>query len=415
MTALRRLSQPIQAPSISLPDLARRLSSAVSATFSIGIFSKTPSSGAQSPKHQDSQSILERSGRSPNGKHRKWSGSSRQQVPSDQPTTPISITLRKASNLDSLSASPGDAQSEVSPTGLENQAGSIQINPPSVELVAFYSQHTEGDALPQEELGSHRLHMAASVIHEDCRIQMPQIPDSVHGRQQSGVADPAITVADVHVSPGTFITNNTSTRASPGRSEVLQRVSTIQFRSRRSVHEVIWREDETTSVSTSNSCGSHGSSSPERSEQFQIINPHSPDVDSTTSIPSPTTTGDALNAPFLDTENDSSSRQPRANLLQFSWDEPDVPPVLIRNQEVKGAPQTNHEYFYPGPNLSGMKKSTRPNSQHLEGEICLCRCSIPWLISKAIGSQVGLGMQQIPSAPLSRHSRTETIWERLTA
>ena len=315
--ALRRLSQPSLASSILLPGVVRRLSNAVSATFNIGTTPSTPKSGAQSPQDRCTKSLLERSNESPNLRPAYRNGSAQRPMFTDHLDTPASITVRKASNPYLFPARPYENKLVVSPSDLETQAGATQINPPSVELVAFYSEHRQGVS-PQSGLAGCGLGVATSVIHENCRISMQRSPAFGHSRRQSGVADPAITLADVHIAPGTFLTNNTSSKASLAPPDIPQRVSAIQFRSRNSVHEVIWREDETTSIS-SHSCSSHGSSSPDRSAQFQTISPLSPDLDASASDPSRNPTGQGLHIPFLDPEQDLGSTQSQAKFFQFSW------------------------------------------------------------------------------------------------
>ncbi|KAL9099653.1 MAG: hypothetical protein Q9163_004880 [Psora crenata] len=75
---------------------------------------------------------------------------------------------------------------------------------------------------------------------------------------RSTAAGSAITLADVHIAPGTFTLDRKSRKPSMVSRRSPCPLSVVQFRSHSSVHEVIWREDESTSESGSSKIVSPG-------------------------------------------------------------------------------------------------------------------------------------------------------------
>ncbi|KAL9129106.1 MAG: hypothetical protein Q9217_002349 [Psora testacea] len=75
-------------------------------------------------------------------------------------------------------------------------------------------------------------------------------------RPRSTTAGTAMTLADVRVAPGTFYVDAKSRKPSMASRRSSRRLSMVQFRSRSSVHEIIWREDESTSESGSSKIAS---------------------------------------------------------------------------------------------------------------------------------------------------------------
>ena len=329
MITLRRLSQPILAPPISLPGVARRMSNALSVAFNIRTSPKSPSFGDQSPEDCSIESLMERSNRSSNNKSTHRCQNRQRLASKDQPETPASITVRKASSAHQFNAHPHDTKLVVSPNHLHAQTNAVHIKPPNIELVAFYSEHRQ-ECLPQNGLVNSGPGMEASEALRSCTgcgSCMPQLTSFTDSRRQSVVADPAVTFADVHIAPGTFIVYNMPSRASLALPDAPQRVSAIQFRSRNSVHEIIWKEDDDATSTSSNTCSSLRSSSPDREAQFETILPLGPHVNGSTPHSPQLTTNQGLHIPFLDSVQGPSHAQPRAKLSQVSWDVRKVSPT----------------------------------------------------------------------------------------
>lgn len=258
--------------------------------------------------------------------------------------TPASITVRKASvAYDSLSRSANRPPRTMKRRSTNFQSP-VQIHPPSVELVAFYSEHRQDPAAHGGSLLSDLEKIDTGNLRQNrgrANSRARRMDDQAEN-QYSGVADCAVTFADVHVAPGTFATDSIAKKASMTAEEVPQRVSTVQFRSRNSVHEVVWREDETVSGS-SMSCSSNGSSSPNQTTQFCTIADAS-SASGNSTIGSRVITEGGFPIPFLREEEIQGHDEPRDSLSQFTWDLNGVMPSTGRRSEDRGDP-----FFEPLP------------------------------------------------------------------
>ena len=174
--------------------------------------------------------------------------------------TPATITLRKASNIYTNSPISTSMSASLSHEGEQTRPADA----PASELLAFYSSSTFGkapalaDARFPESAGAHTSLRKQPAIMFDSEPQflrrdsksVSQINDISNARRYSIPAEAALTFADVHVAPGSFTIGAKSGEQSLVNGEFSRRISTVLFQSRNSVHEIIWREDETTSDSS---------------------------------------------------------------------------------------------------------------------------------------------------------------------
>ena len=171
--------------------------------------------------------------------------------------TPATITLRKASNV--YATSP--ITTSMSAT-LDRECEHRRVeDAPACELLAFYSSPTLTNKPTLSDLSSLESPEAASSLKEQpiitadmgsTRVQsesrsVSQFSAMSNARRCSVPAEALLTFADVHVAPGSFAVEAKSRRQSLVPTEFNRRISTVHFLSRDSVHEVIWRADETTS------------------------------------------------------------------------------------------------------------------------------------------------------------------------
>ena len=177
---------------------------------------------------------------------------------------PSKIYVRKAS-----AARRPTLGNTVDPRDIAEPSGHvpepIQIAPPAVELVAFYAEHRQQY---RQSSPAARTYSVSVPKSRKGSIAMPTFTNTE--RRKSEAAGVAITYADVHIAPGTFVSSPSRTMTWQNPEVFVQRVSAVQLRASNSVHEIIWREDETLS-SSSISPSSHGSSSPHQATQFITI------------------------------------------------------------------------------------------------------------------------------------------------
>ena len=171
--------------------------------------------------------------------------------------TPATITLRKASNV----YAPIPITTSMSASLSREREHKRAADAPASELLAFYSSPTldKGPALTRlsspQSLEVPRSLKEQPTFSSGIEFQsvwgrsksVSQFSDISNARRCSQPADAALTFTDVHVAPGSFAVGPKSRRQSLVPTEFSRRISTVQILSRDSVHEVIWREDETTS------------------------------------------------------------------------------------------------------------------------------------------------------------------------
>ena len=337
MSALRRLSQPVNEDTQGLSGPLRRLSLAIASTlgFSDDLSSSTETVVGRrlSKEHQNNGVCAEGSSREADFKRSGNVTPVQDRRPAPLLNIPATISIRRASGVTPSTLTGGLETASKAETPPQEQG--TRISPPSVELVAFYSEHKQtaiympsiSQASPTSEprKRTHSLTTAAN-------------PTDV--RRQSCAADLAITYADIHIAPGTF-SLSPNAREQPSASEAAaQRVSAVQLRSSSSVHEIIWREDESGSGS-SISCSSQGSSSPLRATQFPTIS--TPNLDYAASLNQSSVVGSSKEnqIPFLVqgesvVHGESVVNEPTQDgLSEFSWDKPN-PAAKPENEQTKG-------------------------------------------------------------------------------
>lgn len=363
VTALRRLSQPVPPGLISSPNAARRISTAVSATLGFRVTPKASSSGSQSPENNTVKSPIQRLHQSSFQRSVDQGGCRRASTSRDQLEVPATITVRKASTTDRYESRSISTKPVVTSN---HKNGEARINPPSVELVAFYSENRKG-ATPQTSHRTFDTSMAALTHRETRPNSIAQLNEFTNSRRQSVAADVAITFADVHIAPGTFGAQHVPRLGTLGFNEITQRASTVQFRTRDSVHEIIWREDEAHSGG-SFSCSSHGSSSPDRSTQFQTIGGLAPDDNASHSEPPQEIMEQNTTVPFWNPSDDLSSTQRQAGLLKFTWKAPEDAPASEVERHTGGASSTSPVAHDPSKNFTNptISEHSSPEAEEVD-------------------------------------------------
>lgn len=265
VNTLRSLS--FHAPVRSKSQGLQRVSTAFANTFNL--FRPNPAvSFADVPSHQASKKAEEASRRS--SAHSK--SLAYRDINHRRPTfekgkdvlqtleTPATITLRKASKVDVASPLKTSMGASLS----REQECERAVDAPASELLAFYSTSasekgaTPSDISSSESAKAPRSPREQSAITLEVEAQsfrersksVAQCHDVSDARRCSTPAEATLTFADVHVAPGSFANEPKSSKQSSLPAESNRRISVVQFRSRNSVHEVIWREDDTTSGSS---------------------------------------------------------------------------------------------------------------------------------------------------------------------
>lgn len=214
--------------------------------------------------------------------------------------TPSSITLRRAS-LFRVSNLPRSSMSASLSCEDDDRVRDADALPS--ELLAFYSSLADED----EKLRTFDHTQPTTPLQA---ISTGDINESnINARRHSGLAATAVTFADVFVAPGTFTISSKPRKESlAAAGQPARRISVVQFRSRNSIHEVVWREDETSSGS---SLGiSPQTSSSLQSQKSKISSPKSE-------------TRAAQNARLTTIRNtpvtSSKSDQPSTTMFQWTW------------------------------------------------------------------------------------------------
>ena len=210
--------------------------------------------------------------------------------------TPATITLRKASNVYAISP----VTTSMSASLTREREHKSAADAPASELLAFYSSRTLDKRPTLTELPSPESVEAPRSLKEQPTFTLAtesqsfrrgsksvsQFSDISNARRCSMPAEAALTFADVHVAPGSFSVGPNPRTQSLVPAEFSRRISTVQVWSRCSVHEVIWREDETMS----------GSSTTASSRASQHVG------HSFRSTPSPDGEGSPTQEPAIETE-----------------------------------------------------------------------------------------------------------------
>ena len=329
--ALRRLSQPAIATGAADSHSLRRMSRALASTLSL-VIPKTNSelhvideNDSNNPKQVSRKISPENRSFSYRDGNRRRQTSKDKKIMAGMLDTPATITLRKASNVNTT----GSGLDVRNALMFNACASDLEPDAPKSELLAFYST-------PTFELSNSKSHDSNSPVYTGSSVRsragdaldrlgplndrsksISQLSESTNASRHGALAETALTFTDVHLAPGTFGVGAKS-RLSLDPAEAPRRVSVLHFQTRKSVHEVIWREDETTSGSSLESSSRVSATPPQPTRSF------GPDTPSPEHKRSPMQTDQAkviendVPSPcsFDHTrEHDDSS----AGLFQWSW------------------------------------------------------------------------------------------------
>lgn len=139
---------------------------------------------------------------------------------------PSKILLRKASRVQS-----GGSAKDLDPfQDLGNTEGRpprpAQITPPTVELVAFYSEHRQ-----QNRAMSIASRTGSVTFPRLCKGSVAQLSLMSEELRKSAAAEVAVTYADVHIAPGTFATSPTRAEVPIGPEPFSSELKTVFMRS----------------------------------------------------------------------------------------------------------------------------------------------------------------------------------------
>ena len=257
VNALRSLS--FHAPIRSKSQGLQRVSTALTNTFNL--FRPNPAvSFADVPVHQASRRAEEASRRSSAHINRRRPTFEDDRDVLQTLETPATITLRKASKVDVASPFRTSMGASLS----REQECERAADAPASELLAFYSTTASEKVATPSDISSPESAEAPSSPRQQSAItseveaqsfregskSVSQCHDVSNARRSSTLAEATLTFANVHVAQGSFADVPKSSRQSSLPVESNRRISIVEFRSRNSVHEVIWREDDTTSGSS---------------------------------------------------------------------------------------------------------------------------------------------------------------------
>ena len=320
VNALRSISQPLTPDTESR--ILRRVSTAFGATFGFLTSGKGSIDSSEASRTRSTASREE-------GQHRN--NFSDRKCPSRRTTfkglkgatttleTPATITLRKASNM----FVPSPVTSSLSTSVVNGDAYRPDPHAPSSELLAFYATPVVSHEKPRRFSGpslkisdsSQNVQVGAPWNRDESSPSENRISSSIGQFKDtdcySSPAENTLTFTDVHTAPGSFAVESRSRKSSLAFPESLQRISVVHFRSRNSIHEVIWREDEATSGS---SFASDSSSPPNQESRTK----------------SPTLCPQGKSGPFIVEQADDAGFRissfpdgrevnPEESLFQWSW------------------------------------------------------------------------------------------------
>ena len=326
MTALRRLSQSAYDRDYPKPGALRRMSTTIATAFGLPQLSPPTSShlstaaasrraSAAGISPPGDASTRKRTRSTKTNDHKVTACRERNTEFASSLEIPSTISLRKPSNVGQ--AITGRRDTDAATTAASSRhTDAPHISPPSVELVAFYSEHRYS---PTQSPSFKRADSLAPVKGRKTSV-IENWSNSAAIRRQSCAAELAITYADVHIAQGTFSVSPNTRALSPVSEASAQRVSAVKLRSTSSVHEIIWREDETTSGS-SISCSSHGSSSPLRATQVLTISNPSFDNNSSCIQASKAPSEADHRVPYLEAPDNEEDPKQKSYFRQVSWDE----------------------------------------------------------------------------------------------
>ena len=361
---LRRLSQQQPTSTNSNSPILRRMSTALSNafTFSNSITSSIDGRPAGDSFSQKRSRSTRKRSRGKSSAHRH--GFTQENRTPDRLRTPTSITVRRASHVHV----PNLPRSSMS-ASLSHEDERICVpDAPTSELLAFYSNTAEkkvrlassGTVYPDTSIPSANLDWGESTAAAEIdspRKPLSAAPLSPSVRRHSVLAANTITFADVHVAPGTFAVDQKASKPSlAAAGQPPRRISVVQFRSRDSVHEVVWREDETSSGSSLAST-SRTSSSPRH--QGPVLGSVASSPEGKTSPPKQEQHDSAQIVPVLSVMADNPQ-----DLFQWSWTKP---AVSSGDAEV----EQENERKNRRPNLLRMTSASNPELTRRRRSSCV--------------------------------------------
>ena len=331
MKALQSLARP----SSSNPgkQTLRRMSTALAAAFGYLRSMAGASDSSETPrtKAKRPEALQERNAHRHNSIDRSRGPSRRTTLKDGKDMSgmlgiPATITLRKASNM----STPTPVICSMNASLLNECILNSDTSASASELLAFYSTPAVASENPKTVNGTNLESVSPSsgvttepshnpgYLSQSARKRSMSMAQFKNGRRCSNPAEAIITFADVQVAPGSFTVEPSSRKASPVSTECLRRISVVQFHSRNSVHEVIWREDETTSGSSFAS----DSTSPLRQGYFSRSSTLGPEGENGSKKKLGTTNKDRNGSSSGATVSMPGIGRPEEGLLQWSWGEP---------------------------------------------------------------------------------------------
>jgi len=365
--ALRSLTMPHSEIENREPQALRRMSTALSNTYDF-LKSRTPTKRRESHRKN-----LSRDNSRPTFRDSKGL--------SGMLGTPAAITLRKASNV----YAPTPVMSSMAVSIVNEDIRKATPGAPASELLAFYSTPTlmirgmkpTKPTSPESKISPSSIttetfstpNPSAQLVQKES-MSIVRFNKKPSVRRFSDPAEATLTFADVYVAAGSFAVEPNSRKDSLLPGEALRRISVVHFKSRNSVHEIIWREDETTSGSSLSS-GSRASASPERHDGISRSGTPSPEERLKTSHVTNNRT--KVQHGYLPPSPTTSSQlgKPQDRLFQWSWrtlssaakDTLKATELAIepsRREHVKGTsdPGLAEERTSPEPQKPGHRRSS---------------------------------------------------------
>lgn len=237
---------------------------------------------------------------------------------------PATITLRKATGLFQIGPDPASSSDDPALTDQLNRTreGSV-TSPTTCTLVDFDSQSLSNPDNDYQHNGLNGTANGSGLFVSNPSSKRSMSSDS---RRQS-LAETAITVSNIFPSPA-ILASPVSGPSSTNEAE--RRFSVVHIKSRKSLHQVIWREDDTSSSSETSSKSSSltrpaSIKLPDTSENSpERISPASSKPDPrhtsspTLSKPGALTPDGPVTAEKLATFN-AAERKPKGQMLRWSW------------------------------------------------------------------------------------------------
>ncbi|KAL8731064.1 MAG: hypothetical protein Q9181_004451 [Wetmoreana brouardii] len=238
---------------------------------------------------------------------------------------PATITLRKATGLFQLAPTPKEPTHDLA----GESAITREESPTTCTLVGFGSRPLDEPQQVSERQDAINIRKLSTISTKeyDLLTSTPtsRVPGISSSRRQS-LAETAVTVTNIFPSPAVLAS---PTRTASLASDPDRRFSVVQINSRKSVHQVIWREDDTSSSSATSSdpispTGSFSNKIPETVENSPLQRSVVSSKDGTgNSSPQNsnerTPTSNVLSEREIDAPVHEMRPRPEGQMLQWSW------------------------------------------------------------------------------------------------